>query len=314
MRQRSFWIMGAALVVAAGCATTERETRTSGQPATLSAMSDEPGGCGDLFPSGVPTVEGLELVVLCHSDGSNPLFASAYSTFDKRSIWSAYSLDTDKIAAIAASTLDRDDYGFVRDPELVAQGIEQPTTSDYTNSGYQRGHYAPAQSMEWAEPALRASFYMTNIAPQNGGMNGSLWRCFEESIRHWAADWGEVHVVVGGYPGTDANRIGVVRKITVPSNYFAIVYRSDSNAALAVVVPNEDGFSLDTREYFTTVRKVEEVSGIDFGFADSVEEAQPEAQDWPILVAQVPFYPSNEQLRACVVPSGPVPTPIALVN
>ena len=51
--------------------------------------------------------------------------------------------------------------------------------------------------MAWDEAAQRASFTVTNIAPQSPAMNRNIWRCFEVSIRQWAAASNSTYVVVG---------------------------------------------------------------------------------------------------------------------
>ena len=53
---------------------------------------------------------------------------------------------------------------FLPDPSLPEPRVE---TSDYTHSGYDRGHMAPAADMKWSKQAMKESFYMSNICPQN---------------------------------------------------------------------------------------------------------------------------------------------------
>ena len=109
------------------------------------------------------------------------------------------------VQQIDDSDLDRTGYSFKTNEKLDPQGISQPSDRDYANSKsfmrgkkYQRGHYAPAETMSWAEPALDASFLLTNVGPQFGTMNGSIWSCFERTVRKWADEWDTVYVVVGG--------------------------------------------------------------------------------------------------------------------
>ena len=64
-------------------------------------------------------------------------------------------------------------------PDPLVNG-DPVVTSDYSNSGYDRGHMAPAADMKWSEQAMRESFYMTNMCPQLHNLNAGDWKDLEE--------------------------------------------------------------------------------------------------------------------------------------
>ena len=49
-------------------------------------------------------------------------------------------------------------------------------TSDYTKTGYDRGHLAPAGDMKFSAQAMAESFYMSNVSPQLPGFNRGIWK------------------------------------------------------------------------------------------------------------------------------------------
>jgi endonuclease G, mitochondrial len=57
--------------------------------------------------------------------------------------------------------------GFLVDPEIDGCALPE----DYRNTGFDRGHMAPAGDMKWHPQAMRESFYMTNICPQSPDLN-----------------------------------------------------------------------------------------------------------------------------------------------
>lgn len=259
--------------------------------------------CADVLPGAPPQVSSRRIVPLCEADDDTAYFASGFSVSDMRSIWSAYQLTRPMVAKIEASPLDR--FGtFIQNPQLRALKIPQPSHDDYTNNpdSYQRGHYTPSEASKWDEGALRASFQVTNIAPQHGGMNGSLWRCYEQTIRGWAKQWGKVQVVVGGSVASEKT-IGNKRHITVPTHFYTVVYRPDTKTAVGLLVPNEVGFNLDTRKYIKSVAEVEKATGVTFGLSAQAKEARPVVEDWPVLVAQIPYYLRGSPLNECVPPN-----------
>ena len=60
------------------------------------------------------------------------------------------------------------------------------TNTDYTRSGYDKGHMAPAADMKWSPEAMKESFYFSNMCPQHPQLNRRGWKNLEEKIRNWA--------------------------------------------------------------------------------------------------------------------------------
>ncbi|MDE5785220.1 MAG: DNA/RNA non-specific endonuclease, partial [Duncaniella sp.] len=68
---------------------------------------------------------------------------------------------------------------------------------DYSYSGYDRGHMAPAGDMKWDKNAISESFLMTNIVPQAKALNSGAWKRLEEKCRTWAKVYGDIYIVCG---------------------------------------------------------------------------------------------------------------------
>ena len=69
---------------------------------------------------------------------------------------------------------------FCPDPKVKGRTA---VTYDYTNSGYDRGHMAPAADLKWSEQSMLESFYLSNICPQNRNLNSGIWLGLEEAVR-----------------------------------------------------------------------------------------------------------------------------------
>ena len=69
--------------------------------------------------------------------------------------------------------------------------------SDYSRSGYDRGHMCPAGDNKWSFQAMEESFLMTNICPQLHSLNAGDWNNLEIQCRAWAREYGEIYIVCG---------------------------------------------------------------------------------------------------------------------
>lgn len=105
-------------------------------------------------------------------------FTISYNNFYKTPNWVAWELTRQETEGNEERKTK-----FLPDPDLPEPRVEH---SDYTHSGYDRGHMAPAADMKWSEQAMQESFYMSNICPQNQKLNRDDWGDLEEMCRNWA--------------------------------------------------------------------------------------------------------------------------------
>lgn len=190
-------------------------------------------------------------------------------------VWVAWTLTPGRFEEVV-SRYDK----FLPDPAL-----EDPVTTDeFTRSGYDRGHMCPAADNKWDMQAMRESFYLTNICPQNHNLNSGDWKELEEACREWACENGKLYVVSGPVLyGTEQATIGY-HKIAVPDAFYKVVLCPAPLKGIGFVCRNEAGNRpLDV--YALSIDQVERITGIDFFSAlpDSIEnqvEAECSPADW----------------------------------
>ena len=151
---------------------------------------------------------------------------------------------------------------FLPDPSLPEPRVE---TSDYTHSGYDRGHMAPAADMKWSKQAMKESFYMSNICPQNRKLNRDDWGDLEEKCREWAKKYGRVYIACGPiYDKASPKRIGK-HQVAVPDRFFKVVliYNRKAPIAMGFLFENK-AHHQNLKNYMVKVDQVEEETGLDF--------------------------------------------------
>ena len=182
---------------------------------------------------------------------------------------------------------NRANYKFERDHDV--KGC--PDWWDYKESGYTRGHMAPAMDMRWDKTAMAQCFLMTNICPQVEEMNDGEWRHVEEAVHKWSRTAGRLIVFTGPIFSDRMERIGKHQDIAVPERFFKVIYSPGQNRAIAFVMENK-ALPNSWTNYATTIDKVEALTGYDFlaSLDDQVEdvvESKHNIKDWP------KYYPSR---------------------
>ncbi len=158
---------------------------------------------------------------------------------------------------------------FRSDPSLP-EGWEKVTTSDYTNSGYDRGHMAPSADRTANVEDNSATFLMTNIVPQTAKNNRGVWKDLEEYCRDLVEEGKELYITAGVYG--QQKKFGDDPKITAPSSVWKVIVVMDKpvrslravskdTQVIAVDIGNRSNLSSDWRKYRVSVDQIETKTG-----------------------------------------------------
>jgi len=206
-----------------------------------------------------PTViSGLEIPKIGSKEKiiSHTGFALNYNEKHEQANWVAYELTKEETNKLFNRT-DK----FIPDPKVRSKTA---TDKDYKNSGYDRGHLAPASDMGWSAASMAESFYYSNMSPQEPGFNRGIWKRLEEQVRNWAIQNNAVFVVTGpvltdGLPTIGSN------KVSVPTFYYKVIldYTEPGIKAIGFILPNF-GTKDPLQKYAVSIDSVEQLTGIDF--------------------------------------------------
>ena len=198
-----------------------------------SAHADDFTQCSESFYGGVyPEFINIKLSnktqALC-MDG----FAVMYSGVSRTPLWSAEYLDRKRLRQ--AKEIDREDsfHEESRLPKSIRASL-----SDYSGSGYDRGHLAPNANMANRSQQYD-SFSLANIAPQSPRNNRYIWRNIESATRYLTQQYGEVYSITGvAFTGKKTKQLA--NRVLVPSHFFKAVYIPAINQAGVYYAPNDE--------------------------------------------------------------------------
>lgn len=223
-------------------------------------MPDNCAATGDSTTPATATADDLQYVV------TNPALDSELIHYTGMTVsfnptlhipnWVAYELTADEARGDEPRT-----NRFAADPDV--SGCADP--DDYRNTGFDRGHMAPAADMKWSSEAMRESFYMTNIAPQEHRLNSGAWSKLESKCRERALRDSAV-IIITGPVSTDPVEMHIgTTGVAVPARFFKVILSPYTvpPTAIGFVMPNgyvEGGIQASA----VSVDEVEAITGHDF--------------------------------------------------
>ena len=195
---------------------TEIVSTTSNQPTRFTQ-------CPHFFAQGKPPVVAPrpKLRELCYE-----AFAILHSGESRTPVYVAQRLNRKSVEDADEKRADK----FFSDARVPS--AERAELSDYKNSGYSRGHMAPAGDMP-TPAAMAQSFSLANMVPQDAKHNGGAWAKIERDTRHYVLRAkGDVFVITGPVFTPDSPRIGA-NGVMVPTYIFKLVYDQQAQRAWA---------------------------------------------------------------------------------
>lgn len=161
---------------------------------------------------------------------------------------------------VATKTVERTD--IFRDDSSIPEPYRS-SVKDYLNSGFDRGHLAPAGDFVNSAPAMRDSFLMSNMMPQLPANNRGVWKYLEDLTRYWAGKYGDVYVITG--PVFDPAKPRIIGNgVQVPSHVYKIIIDPKQRKFIAFLIPNSRIDPNDLPKYVISVAELEAITKINF--------------------------------------------------
>ena len=155
------------------------------------------------------------------------------------STWNAVYSSSLGLPVYIAWDVTRDDIGTVkREPSMSFRvdprlGPDAVRSTDYSRSGYHRGHMVPAADRSSSLAAMKETFIMSNVCPQLPALNTGAWKRMENYERVCALRLGRVHIRVAPiFIHEDTDHIANGR-VAVPHGYIKVIYAADSLSVIA---------------------------------------------------------------------------------
>jgi endonuclease G len=201
-------------------------------------------------------------------------FSLEWSYADKANRWTCYQMH----AGNTVKNVTRKD-AFREDPEIPPQ--YRSKLSDYSNSGFSRGHLCPSADRLCSQVQNSQTFFLSNMQPQHQNHNNGLWARLEDMIRVWADNCDTLYVVKAATIRSDQLLDEKCNNSLIVPKYFymaVLAYNKSFNTYEAMGLWTEHSSKTDSNknlgDYAITIDALEERTGIDFfcNLPDAIED------------------------------------------
>jgi endonuclease G, mitochondrial len=239
----------------------QQDIGSTTQIANATATKDSNRGMGN--PSGANTSYSNYLI-------DKAQYSMSYNSYRGTPNWISWHLSN----AWLGSTPRQDDF---RADNSLPSAFYRVQPSDYTGSGFDRGHNTPSADRTLTVTDNSATFLMSNMIPQAPTNNQQTWANLENYSRKLVSQGYELYVIMGSYGkgGTGSNGYTETLaggKVTVPNRIWKVIVvlpvgTSDvsrvttSTRIIAIDTPNSNSISTSWGTYRTTVDAIEVKTG-----------------------------------------------------
>lgn len=148
--------------------------------------------------------------------------------------------------ALVVWALSKSDLGHHRRPTaqsfLIDPECPRPRakSSDYTRTGFQRGHMCPSADRSSSVQLMRATFVMSNVAPMCPDLNMQGFAQAEEHSRSLAWANHRCLMLAGAYFSSDTLRYLNKSSVGIPDSFFmACIVPDDPQLSVFWLFPND---------------------------------------------------------------------------
>ncbi|MDR6195322.1 endonuclease G [Siphonobacter sp. BAB-5404] len=214
------------------------------------------------------------------ADGSEyllvkPQYVLSYQPRKGIARWVGWHLQTSDLG----SADRQDDF---RPDEDLPRNFTMIKPTDYTNSGFDRGHLCPSGDRTATASDNSSTFVMSNMIPQAPSLNRGIWSDLEDYCRTKVKLGSEAYIYAGGYgeggKGSNGSANTIASgKVSVPNRCWKVILimpQGDNDVSrvgtekvevIAVNMPNsQDVAGTSWRKWQVTVRELERTTGLGF--------------------------------------------------
>ena len=172
-----------------------------------------------------------------------------------------------KVPELVVEILEPSDFNRVYSRNGVftqdKRALQSAKPSDYTKSGYDRGHLSAASNTT-SSKLIQESFLMTNIAPQSPELNRGLWKILESNAK--AKGHNSRVLVISGVYFNNCLTPKRFNGIAIPDEFFKII-QVDGQSPQAWKFPNAKRLKGKLEDFKVPLDQIHETCNVKFNLS-----------------------------------------------